>query len=88
MNLYLITQTENNCYDTFDSAVVVADCADDARQILPGFWDFVSRCGKWREAKWDGRKWATHPDNVTAKYVGSFTDEKPGTVICASFNAG
>ncbi len=36
MNLYLISQTVNSDYDTYDSAVVVAESEDQARLILPG----------------------------------------------------
>lgn len=36
MNLYHISQTVNQDYDTFDSAVVCAPNAETARNIRPG----------------------------------------------------
>lgn len=35
MNIYLISQTENDGYDTYDSCVVVAENEDMARRITP-----------------------------------------------------
>ena len=35
MNLYLISQSVNNEYDTYDSAVVAAESEEDATKIHP-----------------------------------------------------
>lgn len=45
MNLYLIWQEKNTNYDTYDSAVVAAESAEDARWIHPGMGG----------QKWDGK---------------------------------
>ena len=37
MNLYLISQTENEDYDTYDSAVVCAETETQARRIHPRY---------------------------------------------------
>ena len=37
MNIYLISQKENNDYDTYDSAVVVAPNEEVARRIHPSY---------------------------------------------------
>lgn len=88
MFLYLLTQTENTGYDTYDSCVVVASSASEARRINP-------RGLKWDEAgrneAWGGSflaYWASHPDKVCVDYLG-WADESidPGVVL-ASFNAG
>ena len=72
-NLYLISQEENNGWDTFDSAVVCAKSAAEAKQIVPGY-GFDS--------------WAS-PQFVTVEYLGKAKSKiKLGSVICASFNAG
>lgn len=80
MNLYLISQHENNDYDTYDSAVVVAESAEAARLIHPSGdgWDEFNR-----------HAWATCPEHVKIKYLGK-ADEllKAEEIICASFNAG
>jgi len=87
MKLYLISQTENEGYDTYDSVVVVAKCKEDSRLILPGWYDEFD--GEWHETNWGDREWASCPENVASKYIGeSRFDERAGTVICASFNAG
>jgi hypothetical protein len=97
MKLYLISQDENNGWDTYDSAVVAALWEGDARSISP------SRCYKWSisENCWmfqyaDGTErpekdhdtWASSPDKVTAIYLGEAKDGTEAGVICASFNAG
>lgn len=78
MNLYLISQTENNNYDTFDSAVVCAPDAETARNIIPGG-------GKWGDS-WS--EWASRPENVTVEYLGVASEEINQGIICASYNAG
>lgn len=37
MNLYKISQDVNDDWDTFDSAVVVAESAEEAKKIIPYF---------------------------------------------------
>jgi len=84
MNLYLIEQDENVGYDTYDSAVVVAESEDEARHICP-----PSANGTWKSTS---GSWASSPSNVSVKYLGIFvpidTSTDYGKVIVASFNAG
>lgn len=73
--LYLIEQSHNTGYDTYDSAVVVAPSVVEARKILPG-----ASLNTW-----------TTPENVTATRIGkksTLRNYTEGEVICASFNAG
>ena len=89
LKLYRISQTVNTGYDTFDSAVVVAESEEDARLVHP---DGIG-------AKWDGETWKSKrtmgmqtwcaPEDVQVEFVG-IADErfKAGDVVCASFNAG
>ncbi len=90
--LWHIERTGSAGYDTYDSAVVVAATADDARLCHP--------CG--REYKWDGRAWVadgphggwvddswTRPGNVVVTCVGTAAAGlEAGHIVCASFNAG
>ena len=79
MNLYLISQDKNDGYDTYDSAVVVADNEEKARLTHPDSRG-IKGVGLW--ITW------TDPKNVAVELIGT---AKPGTkagVICASFNAG
>lgn len=80
MNIYKIWQTENNDYDTFDSAIVYAETEDEARNIHPNGigWDH-----------WLGIKsWASSPDKVMVEKIGETSLDVKSGVILASFNAG
>ena len=76
--LWLLSQSVNNGYDTYDSAVVAARTEDEARHIYPGGHSF----------DWATCFWAS-PDHVVVQRIG-IADESvaAGTVVCASFNAG
>ncbi len=77
MNLYLISQQANNAYDTYDSAVIVANNSTEAKQ-------FTGLNSETHDT------WTT-PDNVTVTKLGiasPFLNAKAGTIICSSFNAG
>jgi hypothetical protein len=77
MKLFHISQTENNNYDTFDSAVVAAESEDAARNTVPG---------KPFGHSWTD--WCSTPELVTVCYIGEAAEGTPAGVICASFNAG
>lgn len=92
MNLYLLTQSENTGYDTFDSCVVAAPDEATARTIHPR-----------NDIRWDGRGWlysdgdygyaseygwAFTPEGVTVEHIGVTVADRPVGVVCASFNAG
>ncbi len=87
MNLYKVNQEENCGWDTFDSAVVVAESEEQAKKVNVG-------CGSsWLD---DENKdinpyanWATKTYNVKAELIGIYTGALPaGSVIISSFNAG
>ena len=81
MNLYLISQTVNDDYDTFDSAIVAAKSAKEAASINPS--------GPWPSRRFTTfNSWCNSPDEVEVKLIGK---AKPGTIkglILGSFNAG
>jgi len=79
MKLWIISQSVNRGYDTFDSAVVAADTEEEARNILPsgGTWSDAYRYGGW----------ARNPSEVNVEYLG-VTDRDISGVILSSFNAG
>lgn len=94
MNLYLISQDVNNDYDTYDSAVVVANSLDEARVIHPDTkakligdeWHTDRGCDYMLD-----ETWVSHKDlsKVTVKLLGKADRRlKLGDVVCASFNAG
>lgn len=85
-NLYLISQNKNNKYDTYDSAVVVAENEDDARMIHPSdtYGDFGV---DWISDSCKLNTWCK-PEYVDVKLIGKAVDDIEDVVICASFNAG
>lgn len=96
MKLWLISQSENNGWDTYDSAVVAAETEEEARNLYPDNWD--SNPKRWNGSKWlwyleDGRvldyssgSW-TSPDKVSVEFLADGYEGQAGTVL-ASFNAG
>lgn len=99
MNLYKISQDVNNDWDTFDSAVVVAESAEEAKKIIPYFtnqnidtlsnFQFLDLICGYRDST---DMWAKSED-VKAELIGvadkDFLDSLDGrTTVVASFNAG
>ena len=90
-HLYLLTQTREKGWGTYDSCVVVATSEMSARLTHPR-----------HDYAWDGKRWlfrdATHltpgnggwchPDYVSASYLGVADDSLKLGVVCASYNAG
>ena len=92
--LWKISQSVNDGYDTYDSAVVVAECEEEARMIHPG-GDAYNGPGSgpwWKEEPLvrSYSSWADTLEQVTAvKLVSIHTPDYPaGTIVVASFNAG
>ena len=83
MKLYLISQSVNNDYDTYDSAVVAASNEDEARNMSPS-----SGCPViWIDEEEYYSVWCYKPEQVKVEYLGESIDNFKG-VVCASFNAG
>ena len=96
MNLYLISQTENSGYDTFDSAVVAAPTPQEATEIHPygylwanGEWTYpggINSPSRGTPVRHDGT-WCS-PSQVSATLIGAAKEGTSPGVILASFNAG
>jgi hypothetical protein len=98
MKIYCIYQEVNTGYDSYDSAVVIAESEDAARRMHPSRyhmkpyhqWNDKTDMWCWSDS---GKKssglctWAT-PDNVGVTYLGEAEDGSISHVVCASFNAG
>ena len=85
MKLYLISQTDNDGWDTYSDAVVAARSEDEARTIHP---NGETRLPIPDSEGWRYSSWVTDPSRVTVELIGTAT---PGTkvgVICSSFHAG
>lgn len=79
MKLFKISQTENDDYDTYDSAIVAALSEDDARLIRP------SETYDWTDHY---SPWCSSPEKVTVEYIGEAREGMEAGVVLASFNAG
>lgn len=91
MKLYKISQSKNNDYDTYDSAIVCAESEEEAKTICPDeyakikdgmfmciFNDFSRPCDSW----------CTYPEDVEAEYLGDAREGMEKGVVLNSFNAG
>ncbi len=93
MNLYLLTQTANWGYDTYDACVVCAPSEEQAKSIHPrGDRHHVEGAGwVWSDypnfLRCDAAGWAS-PDNVTATLIGVANPTVKAGVVLASFRAG
>jgi len=84
MNLYVIRQSVNNDWDTYDSAVVIAKSEEEARTIHPDG-------NRWIDGKWEGWSSAStwcNPEEVEVELIGTSSSVASGSVLVASFNAG
>lgn len=97
MNIYLITAKNHGGYDTYDSAVVVAESEDAARVTCPsdyyrwidGQWHFVFDDGR-SEPDWR-RDWPNNPLDsgvIDVQLLGAAAPGLEAGVVCSSFNAG
>lgn len=90
--LFKISQTVNNDWDTYDSAVVVAETPEAAKTIHPdGLTSAIVKNGKFVNKAGDEvftGTWA-HPEKISVQLLGvadgSLTNRQ---IICASFHAG
>lgn len=83
MKLYLVSQSANDKYDTYDSFVCAAPTEDIAGNMNPRDGEPVN----WEHIKKHPySEWAFKVTNIRVEYLGE--TEKPQGVICASYNAG
>lgn len=94
LKIYRISQSENNGYDTYSSAVVIAEDENEAQHSCV--------CG-WHKFH-DGKLWFqyangteneeeccsgwTNYKNVEVELIGDAKEGSKGGVVCASFHAG
>ena len=78
MKLFLLYQSENTWYDTYDSCVVCAENKEDAKNITPD-WNILGR--------WSG-VWDFKLDDIYADEIWTANKDQERGVIIASFNAG
>lgn len=85
MNLYLISQSENDDYDSYESAVVAAESEDRAKMIHPR-GDILTEENLNKDT-WD-YCWVSNIENVQVEFIGTAKDGTEEGVILASFHSG
>jgi hypothetical protein len=95
MKLWLISQNDNDGYDTYDSAVVAAETEEEACSIHPSGYEYDPERSGWYTVDRNGNKvfgaydtWTNTAESVKVQYVGEAKEGIQRGVICASFNAG
>ncbi len=81
LKLYLLTQTANSGWDTYDSCVVAAEDEEDAKLYHPRDYRDVGSCVGRRE-------WVEDVNLVKAELIGTAEKNVEPGVVIASFNAG
>lgn len=82
MKLFLLSQTANDDYDTYDSAVVCAVDEEDARNIHPDGHEYTTERENDRWGSW-ARK-----SEIRIVELGEALPSVKQGVVCASYNAG
>jgi hypothetical protein len=80
MNLYLLTQNQNNGYETYDSLIVAAPDIEDARLIGPN--------PDYKFQSYLFSAWANESSAVEVTLIGVAAPNIKRGVVLASFNAG
>lgn len=82
LKLFLISQDQNDDWDTYDSAVVAVPDEATAREIHPATGEAV--------VNWNHpfSSWCDGPEHVTVQYLGDAAPDIEQGVVCASFHAG
>jgi len=93
VKLYKLTQSRNNGWYTYDSAIVAANSKEQARTLIPSPFYFYDDNAFWYKYKNQEPKvevgdpsWC-HPRYVKAIEIGT-SDETEPHVVLASYNAG
>lgn len=87
MQIYRISQSAKRGYDTFDSAIVVANSEYQARKMRPLHFDDF----EWIDEPsiYTNRSWADSADDVNVELIGRYIGDKTEPyLILSSFNAG
>jgi hypothetical protein len=80
MKLYIVSQNDNNDYDTYDSILVCAESEEDAKSIDP-------HGNAFKESERYGT-WAFSAESLKCEEIGEAGVNQNRGVILTSFNAG
>jgi hypothetical protein len=91
MNIYLLSQSVNNGYDTWDSCVVIAKDEEEARMTHPYYRYFnddpYDEYNNWNGMGRNYDRWC-NAKYVSVELIGTAVDGMERQVVCSSFNAG
>jgi hypothetical protein len=87
MNLYKISQTINDDYDTYDSAIVAAPDEEKARVMHPNGVK-SDRLDRKTPISFSMGDWVVYPSDVKVELIGVASEKTQREVILSSFNAG
>jgi len=84
LKLYLVSQTENSGYDTYDSFVIACESEEEARHTIPSNGLVMT------EEDWSHpySSWCSSSDSVKVTYLGIADPSVHHGIVCSSFNAG
>ena len=97
MKIYLLSQDIVTGYDTYDSAVVIAENEDEARKIHPNSLVTHITNGQWMGTYSGGGEYenkffewvrCSDIDKISVTYIGEADTRQQKGVVLASFNAG
>ena len=97
MKIYLLSQDFVSGYDTYDSAIVIAENEDEARKIHPNEYVTHVTNEQWMGTYSGGGEYKNEPDDwvkysdidkISVKYIGEASKEQQKGLVLASFNAG
>jgi len=90
MNIYKLEQSQNNDYDTYDSAIVAAPNEASARLMVPGYDTQEQWKAYWERVKETlySYEWAGAPECVQVSFLGVAAPGTTQSILLASFNAG
>ena len=97
MKIYLLSQDIVSGYDSYDSAVVIAENEDEARKIHPNILVTHITNGQWMGTYSGGGEYVNKSfelvrcsdiDKISVKYIGEADTIQQKGLVLASFNAG
>ena len=91
MNIYLLSQSTNTGYDTWDSCVVIAKDEEEARMTHPYYRYFTDdpndEYNNWNGISGDYDGWC-NSKYVSVELIGTAANGMKRQVVCSSFHAG
>ena len=97
MKIYLLSQDVVNNYDTYDSAIVIAENEDEARKKNPNKLVTHVTNDQWMGTYSGGEEYKNEPsdwveysdiDKISVKYIGEASKEQQKGLVLASFTPG